>query len=127
MSLDPNIRASDEQRADADSELRKHQKAGRLGEAEYRERAARVAQAGTIGEIDAVFADLPRASARRKRHVGSDWRLWASISLITWAIWAVDVATTKGHSLDGVWPLWVTVPWGAVVLADVIQHPPRRS
>ncbi len=74
--------------------------------------------------IRSVFADLPRQEEKKqsKRHLGSDWRLWASMSLVTWAIWGVDVATSKGHPLDGIWPLWVMVPWGAVVLADGIQR-----
>lgn len=122
MSPDPNIRASNDQRAEASSELRKHKNAGRLAESEYKARVARVEQAGTIGEINAVFADLPQSTAKKKRNKGSDWRLWAAVCLITWAIWAVDVATSKGHPLDGFWPLWVMVPWGAVILAQSIDH-----
>lgn len=118
MSADPNIRVSNDQRDRAVAELRKHLKAGRLSEAEFEARSARVAQAGTVGDVDAVFSDLPRAAPKGKRNVGTDWRLWAGVSLVTWAIWGVDVITSKGHPLDGVWPLWVTVPWGAVVLWD---------
>jgi hypothetical protein len=116
MSRDPNIRVSDEQRARAVAELARHAGQGRLSGAEFEARTARVQQAGAVGDIDAVFADLPRSTGNSRWRLGWGWQLWAAASLLIWAIWAVGVATSKDHNLSGIWPVWVTVPWAAAIL-----------
>jgi hypothetical protein len=118
---DPNIRASNADRKRAVAALNRHRAAGRLDEAELKARIAAVEQAKTHGDIAAATADLPGLAGRKPRtgfRRGSDWRTWLAGSLTTWAIWAVEVVTDKHHNVDGYWPLWVMVPWGAVVLAD---------
>jgi hypothetical protein len=44
------------------------------------------------------------------------WAAWASASVICWAIWLATVLS--GGGVAAVWPVWVTVPWGGVLLAQ---------
>ena len=43
------------------------------------------------------------------------WSAWASASVICWGVWLATVLTGGGAA--GLWPVWVTVPWGGVLLA----------
>jgi hypothetical protein len=46
------------------------------------------------------------------------WWPWIAASIVSWTIWAAVLATQPGHPRNGFWPVWVTVPWGAVLLAQ---------
>jgi Domain of unknown function (DUF1707) len=78
MPSDPNIRASDQDRDRTAALLREHHAAGRLTLEEFNERLDRVYAAKTMGELDALMADLPAidlyqlpdASLRRVRGGG---------------------------------------------------------
>src|SRR5258708_13895677 len=59
MAYDPNTRASDADRDRTASLLREHLAAGRLTPEEFSERLDRAFSARTVGEIDALLADLP--------------------------------------------------------------------
>jgi len=59
MSRDPRIRASDDDRDRTASLLREHHAVGRLTAEEFSERLDQVYQARTLGELDALLADLP--------------------------------------------------------------------
>ena len=130
VANDRSIRASDADRRQGIADLHKHAAAGRLDAAELNARVAAVQQARTLADIDGVFADLPpdpvaSASSYNSWNGGpAAWAMWAGISLICWAVWLVQVVTSKDHQLDGLWPLWVTVPWGAVIFASSLT---RRS
>jgi Domain of unknown function (DUF1707) len=56
---DPRIRASDADRDRAATLLGKHHAAGRLNSAEFHERLEKAMDAGTLGELDELMADLP--------------------------------------------------------------------
>jgi hypothetical protein len=56
-----SIRASDADREQAAGRLRDHAVAGRLTVEELDERSGRALAARTLGELDALFQDLPRA------------------------------------------------------------------
>jgi hypothetical protein len=146
MAADPRIRASDEDRDRAASLLREHHAVGRLTPEEFAERLDKVYEAKTVGELDELMADLPgidlyrlpHASMPRYRQPGpgassalsalrgqggvvsgrgrfspawaAAWGSWFSVSLVCFVIWALSGAG------QGLWPLWVAGPWGAVML-----------
>src|SRR5258707_8465516 len=55
----PNLRASDAERADVADGLSKHYGDGRLDQAEFNERMERAMSAKTQGDFAGLFADLP--------------------------------------------------------------------
>jgi len=59
MPGDPRVRASDADRERTSSLLREHHAEGRLTAEEFSERIDRALTAKTIGELDALLADLP--------------------------------------------------------------------
>jgi hypothetical protein len=65
MPDDANLRASDQQRDRAAAEIREHFAAGRLTDEEMSERVQAAYDARTIGEINALLADLPKLPATR--------------------------------------------------------------
>lgn len=78
MPNDPKIRASDSDRDRTAALLREHHAAGRLDLEEFNERLDQAYAAKTVGELDALLADLPAidlyqlpdASLRRERGGG---------------------------------------------------------
>jgi DUF1707 SHOCT-like domain len=62
---DGNLRASDEQRDHAAAEIREHFAAGRLTDEELNERVQAAYDARTVGDINALLADLPKLPATR--------------------------------------------------------------
>src|SRR6266516_6173292 len=58
-AVNPDLRASDAERADVADRLSKHYGDGRLDQAEFNERMERAMNAKTHGEFDGLFADLP--------------------------------------------------------------------
>jgi hypothetical protein len=65
MPDDPNLRASDEQRDRAAAEIREHFAAGRLTDEELGDRVQAAYDARTVGDINALLADLPKLPATR--------------------------------------------------------------
>lgn len=59
MPGDPRIRASDADRERTAALLREHHAEGRLNAEEFNDRLDRALAAKTIGELDALLADLP--------------------------------------------------------------------
>jgi hypothetical protein len=99
-------RASDAERDLAADALRRHHADGRLSTDELEERIARAYAATTRGELDQVFADLPRLRSpegeRRPRRLG----LWppAFVLALLALLFAVPVLAS-GHALFFLWPL----------------------
>ncbi len=140
MAPDPRLRASDADRDRAAEALREHHATGRLSMEEFQERLDRVYAAKTLGELDELMADLPaidlyqlpipagqqfvpprppapRAQAGRMSPAWrAAWASWASISLLCIVIWLITVGATSGGTAY-FWPIWVTGPLGAVLLA----------
>lgn len=138
MTSDAGFRASDAERQQTAAALERHGAEGRLDPTELAARLDRAGSAQTRGELAALLADLPPLSGASplagdpaagpvRRHGRgprrSLWPVWAAASLVSWAVWGAVVATSHSHGLQGLWPIWVTVPWGAVLL---VSQPPWR-
>ena len=54
------VRAGDAEREQAAEGLRRHHAEGRITDAEFEQRVARCYAARTLGDLDLLFADLPR-------------------------------------------------------------------
>jgi hypothetical protein len=137
LHRDPKLRASDADRDHVAEQLREHCATGRLTMDEFGERLERCYAAQTYGDLDPLVADLPAPNpygdlpvpvvADHLRPAVSPaapafwdeghgaWAAWASVSVICWAIWLATVLS--GGGVAGLWPVWVTVPWGGVLLA----------
>jgi hypothetical protein len=134
MAFDPNIRASDEDRDRTASLLREHHALGRLTAEEFNDRLDKTFAAKTVGDLDALLADLPgidlyrlpgAALTRQPRQSQARglaptrgrfspawqaaWGSWLSVSLVCFVIWGL---TGTGY----LWPLWVAGPWGAILV-----------
>jgi hypothetical protein len=100
------LRASDAERERAADTLRRHHADGRLTTDELEERTGRAYAATTVGDLDQLFADLPRLpeggdEPRRQRA----WaRLPAVAVAIVLALMTIAVATSA-HVLWLAWPL----------------------
>jgi hypothetical protein len=66
MASDPKIRASDADRDRTAAALREHLAAGRLTNEEFDERLDKTYAAKTLGELDALMADLPRTDLEQQ-------------------------------------------------------------
>jgi uncharacterized protein DUF1707 len=142
MPSDPRIRASDSDRDRTAALLREHHAAGRLNAEEFSERLDRAYAAKTLGELDALLADLPGidlyelpdASLRRGRRglpgswlpasrltgggevtrMSAAWRAaWGSC--ISVSMIAFLVWLLSGHPAS-LWFLWVAGPYSLVLL-----------
>jgi hypothetical protein len=147
---DPSIRAGDDDRDRVAEQLREHFAAGRLSDAELKERIDATYTAKTFGDLNPVIADLPAlpaparatpASPRRPpdqagrpagRPAGRGWHSGSGVALrAAWAAWLaavsvnlviwVLVSISNGDPVY-FWPMWVAGPWGAVLLASTFAH-----
>jgi hypothetical protein len=110
------LRAGDADREKVADKLRKHHADGRLDTEEFQERINRCLQAKTLGELEAVVADLPgerRASGRQLRP-----RRWWSFPLVPAVIVLVALSAGSGwhNHGHGHW-LWFWVVIGVGFLA----------
>ena len=127
------MRAADSDRQYVADRLREALDEGRLDLGEYDDRLKATYAARTYGELDHVLNDLPgvappersqlatsapapAAEPRRRGHpwLWAIWGSWITTSLILFVIWVLTGAQ------GSVWPLWVALPWGAVLLARTI-------
>jgi hypothetical protein len=145
MAVDPNIRASDEDRDKTASLLREHHAVGRLTAEEFNERLDSTYAAKTVGELDALLADLPGidlyrlpdATLKRGRHVPGHTSALAAMAeaageldrshirmsaawQAAWGSWfCTSLVLFVVWAISGFgypWPLWVAGPWGAILL-----------
>lgn len=151
MATDPNlIRASDQDRDRTANMLREHHAVGRLDAQEFSERLDKAFSAKTMGELEALTADLPAVdpyplptSTMRHHYTGGTGlpassvfgamgRAQGRFSPVWQAAWGswlgtslllivIWVLTGAGYP----WPLWVIGPWGGVLLGRWIfgSHP----
>jgi DUF1707 SHOCT-like domain len=143
---DPSIRAGDTDRDRVAEQLREHYAAGRLSDAEMKERLDVTYAAKTFGDLNPLLADLPalpglsvpaspqpladRAAARTPADRGwysglsvalrAGWAAWLAAVSVNLVIWAL-VSIANGD-LVYFWPMWVAGPWGAVLLAGTFAH-----
>ena len=135
MPYDPQMRASDSDRDRVASMLREHHAAGRLTADEFQERLDATFAAKTLGDLDKLMADLPgidlyhlpeatirpgqpRTPAPVQGRLSPAWRgawgSWASVSLLLFTLWLIT--SVSSHHFGGFWFLWITGPWGAILL-----------
>ena len=132
---DPHLRASDGDRERVADLLRENAAQGRLTMEEFHSRLDACFAAVTYGDLDALVGDLPgpspwddlpvpasQTSAGSTRLpvdvVASVWSpalgSYLTANAVCWVIWLV---TGVG---DFPWPVWVSGPWGAVLLARAL-------
>jgi len=138
MSGYAGIRASDEDRSQIAAALGEHYAAGRLTLEEFQERLDKVYAATTLGELDHLMTDLPRADLGQlpvRRAPGpvqvpaggsvlawrSAWRFWLAISVVAFVIWLL------GGAAGGPWFLWAAVPLALLMLRRWIAGGPRHD
>jgi hypothetical protein len=154
MPSDPKIRASDQDRDRTAALLREHHAAGRLTLDEFNERLDKVYAAKTVGELDALMADLPAIDlyqlpdASLRRGPGGDPRLpwWRPPGALmathggfspawpaAWGGWlsigsiCFVIWLLSGASLTNPWFLWVVGPWGLLMLGRWITGAPGHG
>lgn len=153
MPGDPRMRASDADRERTATLLREHHADGRLTPEEFNDRLDRVFAAKTIGELDALLADLPGIDlyrlpaagikqappgALRPRSGGAgglEKRGQGAVSprTATWVAWAaissllfvtwLGLGLISGGAAWVPWFLLVVVPWGMVIARRPPDHP----
>ncbi len=97
------MRASDTEREQAADALRRHHAEGRLSDAEFEQRVARGYAARTRGELEQLFADLPRGErhpvaaaggwgeltcGRRPHMIALAFAVVAVLSVVHWLLFA---------------------------------------
>jgi hypothetical protein len=138
-----DLRAADVDRQFVADLLKSALDEGRLSLHEYDERLQETYAARTYGDLDKLLVDLPRADksqvvplapkvaargpqppgapAEQRRGIPkwmlATWSSWISVTLIVNAIW---LASALSGSAGSYWPIWVMLPWGAVLLAGTI-------
>jgi hypothetical protein len=143
MPGDPRIRASDKDRERTAALLREHHAHGRLTPEEFDDRLDRTFEAKTMGDLDALIADLPaidlyelpaagiraappgalrpRGSAVERRGQGvissrgvAPWAAWAAISTALFVAW-LGVGLVSGGAAWIPWFLLIVVPWALAI------------
>jgi hypothetical protein len=128
---DSRIRASDADRDRAATLLGKHHAAGRLNSAEFQERMERAMDAGTLGELDELMADLPSidiydlpdASLRRRPRENPGQSLVAAHpdADLPSADIGSGLGRTSGGPLQGLSPgATALVAWSTVATALIV-------
>lgn len=120
-------RIGDGERERAAARLGEHVGAGRLGLPEFEERVRAVYAAGTRGDLEVLFADLPGTAPRpepereRRGHriaTAAVWAPWLAVTVVCLGIWAVVSLAQGGPAYF--WPVWVFGPWGAMLLVGTL-------
>jgi len=130
---DPRLRASDADRERIVQLLREHHAEGRLDVDEFHERFNAAYEAKTLGELDALLADLPAIDLYRLPSAGlrpapvgswaparrpsgsvarqaSQWAAWAVTSSILALAWLITGAVAGGAAWLP-WFLLVVITW----------------
>jgi hypothetical protein len=120
LSRQPDLRASDAERAQIIELLRRHHQDGRLTAEELAERIERVNAATTFGDLDASLINLPRllpplpppTATEQERAPGAARQMfyrvlfaYVVINLFLIGIWAFS-------GRGAFWPIWVVLGWG---------------
>jgi Domain of unknown function (DUF1707) len=151
MPGDPRLRASDADRERTASLLREHHAQGRLTPEEFDERVDRTFTAKTIGDLDALLADLPaidlyrlpaagirpappgalrprgsavgrRAEGAISRRGAATWATWAAISSALFVAW-LGIGLVSGGAAWIPWFLLVVIPWALLIVRRPPDHP----
>ncbi|MGW4716234.1 DUF1707 SHOCT-like domain-containing protein [Nocardia sp. NPDC004260] len=123
MDISTGTRASNAERDAVVRLLGRHMADGRIDLAEYDQRVAQVYATTDREDLRAVLFDLPELSKDEgtpapvrpripiwQRIEGSTWLAVSALVLVIWGAISLSVG-----ALTYFWPVWVIVPWGAVL------------
>jgi hypothetical protein len=120
LSRQPDLRASDAERAQIIELLRRHHEAGRLTAEELAERIERVNAATTFGDLDASLVNLPRllpplpppTATEQERAPGAARRAFyrALFAYVVINLFLIGIWAFSGRG--AFWPIWVVLGWG---------------
>ena len=151
MAGDRGTRASDADRDQTAAFLRENHVAGRLTADEFSQRLDAALTAKTLGDLDALTADLPAADFRLPAQLPSaagqpdavpaDWQRQPPVPAThgrlspawraSWASWlGISLLSFVVWLLSGAgspWFLWVVLPLGALLAGRWIMGAPPRS
>jgi Domain of unknown function (DUF1707) len=145
MPGDPRLRASDADRERTAQLLREHHAVGRLTAEEFNGRIEQVFQARTLGDLDALLADLPAidlyqlpsAGIRPTRRGGSGPRgaglvpaydgqllpardvhffAWTAATAMAVVLWVVIAVLAGGAAAWIPWFLLIVIPWRLILM-----------
>jgi hypothetical protein len=145
-----DTRASDADRDRAAAALSGHYAAGRLTLEEFQERLDRAYAAKTVGNLEALMTDLPRADLSQlvgsregspllpgRRTPGTIqaaggghpavWPFWAGVAIAAFVIWLISGAAV------GPWFLWLAIPLVLIMMTrwhgdqQRVRHGGRRA
>jgi hypothetical protein len=142
------LRAGDADRERVAERLRIALEEGRLNLYEYDDRLRDAFSAKTYTDLDKLLADLPNVTPPSQQQLvpageapvpdrwqlGPDgryqgvtrmwlaelWGSWFRANAICWTIWAVTGFFASWSYSNIPWPVWVSVPWGVVLLFHTI-------
>ena len=119
-SRQPDLRASDAERAQIIELLRRHHQDGRLTAEELAERIERVNAATTFGDLDASMANLPRllpslappTATVLERTPGAARQAFyrALFAYVVINLFLIGIWAFSGRG--AFWPIWVVLGWG---------------
>jgi Domain of unknown function (DUF1707) len=119
--MDQMLRAADRDRDEVTEILREQYAQGRLTLEEFGERSAAAVSARTMGELQALTADLP-APAEPENAAWSRARMrWIAVAGLVATAIILGVVTYAGHSVLA-WPSWLVI-----LVAIRLLHGRRRT
>jgi hypothetical protein len=113
------VRLSDSERHAVVQRLNDGYADGRLSLDELNERVDAAYGATTRGDVVALTTDLPKSRVvgrRDTRRFRVPWT-FVEVNAVLWGIWGAQEVFGSG-SIHDLWPLIVTVPWGALIVVQ---------
>jgi hypothetical protein len=115
---EPDLHASNAERAQIIELLPRHHEAGRLTAEELVERTERVNAATTFGDLDAIMANLPRLlpplapDTATERTPGAARQTFYRVlfAYVVINLFLIGIWTFSGRGTF--WPIWVMLGWG---------------
>jgi Flp pilus assembly protein TadB len=106
----PDLRVGDAERDEAADLLAKHHAEGRLDEAEYNDRLAKVRAAKTRSDFNGLFSDLPdldgTSAPPLARHSTGQWH---SLPRLLFLVLVVVITATVAHALIASYTIWLLI------------------
>jgi hypothetical protein len=140
MSMQPDMRAGDQDRDRTVSLLREAFAEGRLTNDEFQLRLDRAHDSKTFGELAELVDDLPveqqpttpasvgvpetsvaPVESEDHRDLRKGWGAWLGVSVMVNVIY-LATWLTSGESAPYYWPIWVMGPWGAGMLIATLTN-----
>jgi hypothetical protein len=122
MADSGHLRVGDAERETYAARVRDAYVEGRLNHEELDTRLDAIHAAVTRADLVATGADLPVVKSKRRRSL-VPWS-YLEANAVLWGIWGVQVALHG--SPNDLWPLVVTVPWGALEAVGILRRVSRR-